>query len=1593
MPNLSERVSRRVLADELDPDDNIGELEIAEYLVFMLALDTYTRYVEETAGPDVEDDLIRKGIMLIRLADRQHLATIQAFLGDNLPSANHKRMLDKAFRFVATNTQGLGRRSLQLRTLLSRGGASTMRAVFKSNKALLEVKAALAASMVDDADAALDKFAVIPMRNQRLRKWIDVAAETAGSGSFQNAVSVGGDEAAADLDSLYAAKAQQQAATPASEDSQQASDQHAQILLDMQTRATGAAQRAMEVSGEPDVPPNKSEVVGIATAAVAAAMTDPSKSTNVPASLRSLDEEQQAAALTDGKVLVAAGAGAGKCIRGDTLVQTVRGMIPIREFAEHLAANEESELVETVLGLGGPEKTSTILNNGRRSTIRLTTHLGYQIEGTPNHPLWVLRDGELQWVALGQVESSDFLCVDRRAGLFAEEPFRVSERAFVKVTNSEPSNIPVELTPQVASLLGYIVSEGQVVYGHHSVVNLTTTDEAQLGLYKTSVEGIISKWTAFYDESEKHWCLKFYRKANLEALADFGLTYSLAYDKEVPVGVLRSPKKVVVSFLRALFDGDGGFYRSTVYYDSSSEKLARQIHQLLLSFGIVSALRFKPNDKRGCWNISLTGDNARLFLRDIGFNLVAKQQAAESALNDLTSNPNLDVFPGISHLFREVHEEAKGAGLHPTLYPEYGAFKCCISGTRNASKPTLLKFLHAYPESNTPARAALQKFSETPWFYDAVGILEDSEAEVYDFVVPGTHSFSAGGFVNHNSTTLVARIDYLVKERKQNPNRILACSFNRKAADELKGKIAKKLGTDGSDVGVQVGTMHSLFYKFITGDRQVPGFGTPEEQAMLKPPRLIAPPKKGVRSVSPTTISIAIRNIWTNCDVEGLARRFGFPVEWLVEPPKAKKANLLLNKWRGNDVSLEEAKKKVTSKAEAQAVVWYEMYMGVKGDIPGWRPPCVSPAYDNFMKKNRPGGERLGDLDDMLKVFQQILKRDPKAKAMVQGMFDHFLVDECQDLNLVQHQIFELMTEHIGDGSDGKSLWMIGDDKQAIYQFRGARPELFTSLDGKEGWKTRMIKTNYRCEPEIVDAANRLVAHNDGNIPMEARANPKKARGKASIIVDTPSDNTSAAIQTIGRVVKDIATEDAKAEDYAVLARTNAELNDFETACIINEIPYVRRGGKGFLEAPETKAVLGYIDLITGNDYEKMKGSLVSALMKPDRGTYLGPDDVAKAVDEALDDLSRRERVDIRSVSPMALLESRNIRLLADKLKQPYRLKIMASARGDVRKGEWMYGKRVDELADNLKGMAKNLRDLSAFVAAGDNSTDKLLDYILDSMTSVVSGWSRERGAYTETSTLREQITHDTAIFADDDGDEDETETEEVVPEVGEEGLLGVKKKEDVPGKGLGAVQFLYQMAVPNDNDQTNNTDPSTAQGFVSKIARYSKLSETLRIDPEKWEKDQNKIADPGQRRAKPPAITLSTVHSVKGLEWPNVSVLMPAGKFPPVRRPRPNEPPPDPVEEAEKLKAERNLAYVALTRAAVNLEVLCPMVSDNGMEAGISRFVREAGLHEGENVPKGEVFESGEKTAAVEAVDPHVLETIERYADEMPATYDRRGS
>jgi superfamily I DNA/RNA helicase len=1112
---------RRQAADEevVEVDKTFGELQIAEYVVFLLALDTYMRYMEEVGLP--HDEMTANGLKLLRMADMLHGEVIAGFMKANLPSDTHKKMLEKALRLRPT-PDGAARRALQIRTLLSRGGASTMRAVFSTNKALQEVRAAIAASMVDDADAALDKFAVIPVKNIRIRNWIDEAAKLAGSGvppTPVTAVSQTGGRVDASKE-LAVERMKAEAADPASEETKGTTDRQDKIISRVQEEAQATALKSLDAKNEPDAPVTKSQVVGIAAATVAAAMADPEDLKNVPEPLRSLDPEQRGAALTDGKVLIAAGAGAGK------------------------------------------------------------------------------------------------------------------------------------------------------------------------------------------------------------------------------------------------------------------------------------------------------------------------------------------------------------------------------------------------------------------------------------------------------STTLVARIQYLIKDRGVKPGRILACSFNRKAANELRDKIAKKCG-ENEMKQMSVGTMHSLFMRFIVGDRgsNIPAFGTPEEQKLFSEERLIANPEPGQkfkRGPKPINHTLAIKGVWTECGPVALASYYKVQPKALEDIPSAKKAGLLINVWKGNDVSPEQALANATSKEEIKAAIWYHIGSGLKGDIPGWRPPCSqSKTADKWMDTFRPGKERLGDLDDMVKVYRDILVRDPKARTLVQNMFDHILVDECQDLNTVQHQVFDLMSQHITDGKDGKSLWMVGDDKQAIYQFRGARPDLFTALNGKEGWKTRMIKTNYRCAPEIVECANKLVAHNTNQIPMEARANPKKARKEASIEVTVPGDNASGAIYTLQRITKELrANPTSEEKDYAVLARTNNELNDYETACIIEGIPYTRVGGSSFLEAPESKAVLGYLDLAGGTNFEKMQLSLASSLTKPDRGLYLSTDKVAEIVKEALQDIARGDGMDVKSLNPFEVITKRvYARQLAEALKQPYKNKLMAT-------GDWLWRKSVDEMTETLLEMGAQVAKLKKTINDTSMPVEDVFKIILDDVKATTGYRNNRTGEDTrKTVTLREHISNDMSLYSDGSEDaEEEEEPDSVKPVVDDEGNLMLPKTEGEPGdpsappapenpaKGLGAVQFLYQIAQPNAQDHDLGHDPTTALGFIKKLERYSDASKTLRVDLKKWALDQKKLP-PEQREERPRCMVLSTVHSVKGAEWPNVFVCMPAGIFPVEKKPKKDEPPPDPEEELRKLEAERNLAYVALTRAAKNLTVVCAKAP--------SRFVFEAGLKPGENVEK----------------------------------------
>lgn len=128
-------------------------------------------------------------------------------------------------------------------------------------------------------------------------------------------------------------------------------------------------------------------------------------------------------------------------------------------------------------------------------------------------------------------------------------------------------------------------------------------------------------------------------------------------------------------------------------------------------------------------------------------------------------------------------------------------------------------------------------------------------------------------------------------------------------------------------------------------------------------------------------------------------------------------------------------------------------------------------VYEKYEK----GKSRLGviDFDDMLVMTRNLFLDNPTLLETYRRRFGYFLVDEAQDMNRIQYEVLQMMAK----GKD--NLFLVGDEDQSIYSFRGARPRLFLgfSKDYPET-KTIVLSRNYRCDSQIVESAKRLISHN-----------------------------------------------------------------------------------------------------------------------------------------------------------------------------------------------------------------------------------------------------------------------------------------------------------------------------------------------------------------------------------------------------------------------------------------------------------------------------------------------------------------------------------
>jgi DNA helicase-2/ATP-dependent DNA helicase PcrA len=353
---------------------------------------------------------------------------------------------------------------------------------------------------------------------------------------------------------------------------------------------------------------------------------------------------------------------------------------------------------------------------------------------------------------------------------------------------------------------------------------------------------------------------------------------------------------------------------------------------------------------------------------------------------------------------------------------------------------------------------------------------------------------------------------------------ILALTFTNKAADEMKKRIEKLVGTEGRNVWA--GTFHSIFARILRVEAEKIGF----------PNNFTIYDTADSKSVIKTIIQ-----------EQGLSDTIYKPSAVLSRISAAKNGLIGPAKYNATSELIEEDR--------------------LSGK------PKIGLIYAEYTKRCKRAGAM--DFDDLLMKMYELLSRFPEVLLKYQHRFKYIMVDEFQDTNTVQFEIVKkLAALH-------ENLCVVGDDAQSIYGFRGATIENILNFEKNyQDFVKYKLEQNYRSIPSIVDAANEVIAFNKNQ--LEKKIWTEKNFSEKIKVYKAASDNEEGKIIAENIFIRKNQLH-YKNTDFAILYRTNAQSRAFEEALRNLGISYKVFGGMSFYQRKEIKDMMAYLRLIVNH--------------------------------------------------------------------------------------------------------------------------------------------------------------------------------------------------------------------------------------------------------------------------------------------------------------------------------------------------------------------------------------------------------------------------
>ena len=387
---------------------------------------------------------------------------------------------------------------------------------------------------------------------------------------------------------------------------------------------------------------------------------------------------------------------------------------------------------------------------------------------------------------------------------------------------------------------------------------------------------------------------------------------------------------------------------------------------------------------------------------------------------------------------------------------------------------------------------------------------------------------------------LTSRVAYMLASGVD-PSTVLALTFTKKAANEMKERISLLVGRAKAR-SVVMGTFHSVFVRFLREWAEFLGY----------------PAQFTIYDTSDSTAAVK------HC------------IKELGLDDKTYKPKDVLSRISGAKNNL------VTAEA-------YRCRQDLLTADTRSHKPELHKVYSLYQRKLKESG--VMDFDDILVNMNILLRDNPQAMDALSRRFAYILVDEYQDTNYSQYIIVKKLAQL------RRNVCVVGDDSQSIYAFRGAQIQnIFNfSKDFPEA-KVFRLESNYRSTSTIVDAANSVIEKNTNRIPKVCHSMGEKGD---PIRIISSYNETGEAAMVADEIVSKMRRDSSQYSDFAILYRTNNQSRALEEALRRRNIPYMIYSGNSFYERAEVKDMMAYLKLaVNPLDEESFK----RVVNKPARG-------------------------------------------------------------------------------------------------------------------------------------------------------------------------------------------------------------------------------------------------------------------------------------------------------------------------------------------------------------------------------------------------------